>query len=440
MSVPLNLISAVPVDQIDNRRMAQFTEQTANFANALIAAGVLIQSGSNEWSIDPNSLPPSGVVAGVYTNPTITVNTQGLLTQAADGTAVAFVQENGAALTQRDTINFVTGLVATDDATRTNVNLADTAVSPATYTNATVTVDQQGRITSAANGSASGISPLTTKGDIWGFSTVDARFPLAVGDAAIIIQDAAATFGFKWVAVGTDVTISTAGAVTIANDAVTYAKMQNASAGNVFLGRADSSSGDYSEVAIGASQLAGRGSSGNLAAITVGAGLTISSTTLAATGGGIGGGPLIVVKPSDESVTLDTTVNPDTHLTFAIGANETWIVEFTLFIVSPTNGDFKCAISTPTGASGFAAGIGVISTGTTSGDVIMSAKANVTTTGDFGCAGSGAGIFNIVKFVATVINGANAGSVTFNWAQLSSSSTSNTTVKAGSFLVAHRVA
>ncbi len=62
-----------------------------------------------------------------------------------------------------------------------------------------------------------------------------------------------------------DVTGSTA--LTIANDAVTYAKMQNVSAASKLLGRGDSGSGDPQE-------------------ITLGTNLTMSGTTLNASGGG----------------------------------------------------------------------------------------------------------------------------------------------------------
>jgi hypothetical protein len=65
-----------------------------------------------------------------------------------------------------------------------------------------------------------------------------------------------------------DVT-NVAGAVTIANDAVTYAKMQNVSAASRLLGRGDSGSGDVQE-------------------ITLGTGLSMSGTTLNASGGGGG--------------------------------------------------------------------------------------------------------------------------------------------------------
>jgi len=68
-----------------------------------------------------------------------------------------------------------------------------------------------------------------------------------------------------------DVTKSAGGtALTIANDAVTYAKMQNVSAASRLLGRGDSGAGDVQEIILGS-------------------GLTMTGTTLSASGGGGGG-------------------------------------------------------------------------------------------------------------------------------------------------------
>ena len=84
----------------------------------------------------------------------------------------------------------------------------------------------------------------------------------------------------------TDITVSGSGATwTIDNDVVTFAKMQNVAA-NSFLANTSGSSGDVAELSLSASQLAGRGSTGNLAAITLGTGLSMSGTTLSATGSG----------------------------------------------------------------------------------------------------------------------------------------------------------
>jgi hypothetical protein len=76
--------------------------------------------------------------------------------------------------------------------------------------------------------------------------------------------------GIRRSALTGDVTASAgSNTTTIANDAVSYAKMQNVSAASKLLGRGDSGSGDVQE-------------------ITLGTGLSMSGTTLSATGGGGG--------------------------------------------------------------------------------------------------------------------------------------------------------
>ena len=92
------------------------------------------------------------------------------------------------------------------------------------------------------------------------------------------------TGGIQTSALTGDVTKTAGGtATTIANDVVTYAKMQDVAA-NSFLARAAASSGDMSAVALAASQLAGRGATGDVAAIVLGSGLSMSGTTLSASG------------------------------------------------------------------------------------------------------------------------------------------------------------
>lgn len=52
--------------------------------------------------------------------------------------------------------------------------------------------------TTASTGSGGGItSPLTTKGDLWGFTTLDARFPVG-SDHQILIANSAAPSGLSW--------------------------------------------------------------------------------------------------------------------------------------------------------------------------------------------------------------------------------------------------
>lgn len=131
-------------------------------------------------------------------------------------------------------------------------------------------------------------------GDVVGpASAVDNRVVFFDGVTGKLIKDSGLTLsgsntGDQTITLTGDVTGTGTGsfATTLAADAVTYAKLQNASAGNVVLTRAASTSGDYGETALGASQLLGRGSTGDVAAIALGTGLSMSGATLSGVTGG----------------------------------------------------------------------------------------------------------------------------------------------------------
>ena len=67
------------------------------------------------------------------------------------------------------------------------------------------------------NASGGGSSPLTTKGDLYTFSTVDARLGIGA-NATMLMADSTPATGNKWVALSGDATIDVTGAITLASN------------------------------------------------------------------------------------------------------------------------------------------------------------------------------------------------------------------------------
>jgi len=140
-----------------------------------------------------------------------------------------------------------------------------------------------------------------------------------------------------------------------------------------------------------------------------------------------------VRKSADQSVTSSTTLVNDTHLKFAVAANETYIFQLWLFTYAADGTpDIKVTCAGPSGSTVL----------WSSSQVIFNAAAATTLT-SVNTSGVSADLFvdannRAIQLYGTIANGATAGDLQFQWAQ-NTSSANSTTIKAGSSIFGIKV-
>ena len=144
--------------------------------------------------------------------------------------------------------------------------------------------------------------------------------------------------------------------------------------------------------------------------------------------------PQFVVSPADTTRAVTTNISADPYLSFSVTAGGLYLVEFDVLFGGVTAAGISTTWTVPAGTSGTrsAMGPGSSASGGSAANISLNLTAGVfSTVISYGCATNASTAYQVLR-EAAAFTASSTGTVSFNWAQTTSSAT-GTVVAAGSW-------